>query len=102
MSTSSTRVELYTTTLLGAPLQFFSFFAFCLLANKVKSHHGENRTLGQTFVVFEGNHYTAGVTGCDEPMEDTDSREAPGGCAGLQPKFRSSCPTSGGEWFSWK
>ena len=60
---SSTRLELYLHTLLGA-LSSYPLL-YCFFANKIKSYHGGNRTQGPTIsiVVFEGNHYTTGATG---------------------------------------
>ena len=47
---SSTLVRLCVPTLLGAHSSYFFFF-FCVLASKVKSQHGGNRTQGPTLLM---------------------------------------------------
>ena len=48
---------------------------FCIFANKVKSHHGGNRTQGPTPGVFEGTHQTTGATGSAPVVAWDDVRQ---------------------------
>ena len=53
---SLTDVEMYVPTHAARRSQQLILLLFCVFAKKVKSHHGGNRTQGQTIVVFDGNH----------------------------------------------